>query len=73
MIKWILIAFIALLVLSHYGINLRDLVSSTTGQDNIGFVVTTIKDLWNNYLKGPVTDIFGMLWNQIILPLLTNR
>lgn len=65
-IKLILLIIVALLVISYFGINLRQLVSSPTTQDNVSYVASTTVAVWNDYLKGPVT----YLWNKIFLDLI---
>ena len=68
LIKTILLIVIAILVVSYFGINLRALVTSPTTQDNVTYVTTAAINLWNNYLKGPVT----YLWNEVFLSLIWN-
>ena len=68
LIKIILMVVIALLVISYFGINLRALVNSPTTQDNVSYVSSTTVNIWNNYLKVPVTYI----WNEIFVALIWN-
>lgn len=66
LIKAIVVIIIALLILSYFGFNLRELASSPTTQDNFHYALNFVIDGWNNYLKGPVT----YLWNEIFLKLI---
>jgi len=68
LIKMILIIIAALLILSYFGINLRNLVNSPTNQDNVSYVATTSVSVWNTYLKQPAT----YLWNDVFLNLIWN-
>ncbi len=67
-IRTIVIIVIAILIVSYFGINLRALVTSPTTQDNITYVTTGVINLWNNYLKAPVTYV----WNEIFIKLIWN-
>jgi len=68
LIKMILIIIAALLIISYFGINLRDLVNAPTTQDNITYVATTTVTVWDSYLKVPAT----YLWQNIFLDLIWN-
>mgnify|MGYP000964894786 CR=1 FL=1 len=65
-IKWILLIIVALLVISYFGINLRELISSPTTQDNFAYTATTTVTFWNKYLKEPTTYI----WKEIFINLI---
>jgi len=68
LIKWIILFVVALLILSYYGINLRELVNAPTTQDNVSYVATTTVTFWNKYLKVPA----AYLWNDIFVDLIWN-
>lgn len=68
LIRTIVIIVIAILIVSYFGINLRALVTSSTTQDNISYVTTGAINLWNNYLKTPVTYV----WNEVFVKLIWN-
>lgn len=68
LIRTIVIVVIALLVLSYFGFNLRELVDSPNTQENFDTAVSFIVDIWNNYLKKPVLYV----WNDIFLKLIWN-
>ena len=68
LIKTIVLIIIAILIISYFGINLRALVTSPTTQDNVSYVTTGAINLWNNFLKEPVTYV----WNEIFVKLIWN-
>jgi hypothetical protein len=67
LIRTIVLVVIALLILSYFGFNLRNLADSPTTQDNFHYALNFVVDIWNNYLKAPVMyvwDIFvTYVWN----------
>jgi len=66
LIKWIILIVVALLILSYFGFNLRNLVNAPTTQDNFGYVASTTVTVWNSYLAKPA----GYLWNDIFINLI---
>lgn len=68
LVRTVIVIVIALLVLSYYGFNLRNLAESPTTQDNFGYVTTFVLHVWNDYLKRPAT----YLWNDVFLDLIWN-
>lgn len=69
-IRLILLIVVVILVLSYFGVSLRQVATSTTGQDNFGFLKETgIKiwnfclSIWNQYLEQKALFI----WNDIII------
>jgi hypothetical protein len=66
LIKTILIIVVALLILSYFGLNLRNIVNSPTGKDNFGYVKSLVVNTWNGYLKKPADYV----WNKVFLPLI---
>jgi hypothetical protein len=65
------LCFIIILVLSYFRINIRSVVESPTGQENLNYVKGEGTGLWNNYLKKPATyfwqDIFvEIFWKSFI-------
>jgi hypothetical protein len=57
------LAIILLLVLSYYKINIKEVVNSPTGQDNINYVTENTKTFWDKYLKDPAS----YLWNDVFV------
>ncbi len=68
LIRTIILIVIALLILSYFGLNLRSIANSETGQDNFGYVKEVILNVWNKYLKRPAQ----YLWYDIFLKLIWN-
>ncbi len=65
-IRTIILIVVALLILSYFGFNIRDIVNSPAGRDNFSFTQEIMINVWNNYLKKPVM----YLWNDIFLELI---
>ena len=65
-IRTVIIIVVALLILSYFGFNIRDIVNSPAGRDNFSYTQEIMIKVWNNYLKKPVT----YLWNDIFLELI---
>ncbi len=47
MVRFIILLIILVLALSYFGISIRGVVESPTGQDNFGFVWANIKEGWD--------------------------
>ena len=47
MIRFILLGIVLIIALSYFGISIRHIVESPTGQDNFTFVWAFIKDGWS--------------------------
>ncbi len=67
LIKAIVVIVIALLVISYYGLNLRDIVNKPTAQDNFSYVQEQAMKTWGT-IKGPVTYV----WKDIIVKSLVS-
>lgn len=67
-VRTIILVVSALLILSYFGLNIRAIVNSPTGQDNFSYSQEIMIKVWNNYLKGPAT----YLWNDIFIKLIWN-
>lgn len=46
MVRFIILVIILILALSYFGISIREVAQSPTGQDNFSFVWTYVKDGW---------------------------
>jgi hypothetical protein len=71
LVRTIILIVIALLILSYFGFNIRAIVNSPAGHENFTYVQELMVNVWNNYLKVPVTylyrDIFlNLIWNPAI-------
>ena len=59
----LVLAFILILVLGYYNISIRSVVENPTTQDNIHYVTGNSRNLWDDYLKVPVTNF----WNNVVV------
>lgn len=59
----LLLGFVLILVLSYFKINIKSVVESPEAQENINYVGGGTRNLWNDYLKKPVS----YLWNDIFI------
>lgn len=57
-IRTIILIVIALLALSYFGFNLREIADSPTTKSNFGFVKEVIVKVWENYLKKPAAFVW---------------
>jgi hypothetical protein len=71
-VKAVIIIVVILLIISYFGINLRDTVNSDTTQDNFAYVINGIVHIWNNYLKTPVMYVWKEIFIKLILTNLIN-
>jgi len=65
------LGFIIILILSYFKISIKSVVESPEAQDNLHYVGGNTRNLWNDYLKEPVSyfwnDIFiGIFWESFI-------
>ncbi len=67
-ITTVLIIVALLIILGYFGFNLRDIVNSPIVQDNLTFAKELSLNVWNTYLKVPVTYIY-----DLIMKLLPSR
>lgn len=70
-IQWIILIVVAVLVLSYFGFNLRQLGEDETTQDNFSFIWEWTTFVWENYLQGPAlwvwNNIVSFVWNNLFL------
>ena len=64
----VVILVIALLILSYYGISIRQTVQSPAGQDNFSYVWGGIEYVWDTYLKAPLTYLYNLYVNVFLKP-----
>lgn len=62
----LILGVIVVLILSYFKIDIRGVVESPEGQNNIGYVTETGKTVWERYLQEPAS----YLWNEIFVGLL---
>jgi hypothetical protein len=63
LIRTIILVVIFLLVVSYFGLNLRDVINDPTTQNNFSFVWEKVVYAWTTYLKEPIMWV----WNEIIV------
>ncbi|HEX5774745.1 MAG TPA: hypothetical protein VFY28_02180 [Candidatus Paceibacterota bacterium] len=57
MLRTIVLIIVIVLVLSFFGISIREIINSPTGQENFGFLWELVKDGWN---------VLVGLWQSIV-------
>ncbi len=66
----VVIAVVALLILSYYGFNLRATVESPTTQSNFSYVWNGVTYTWGTYLQRPASYFYNLfvtdIWNPSI-------
>jgi len=65
LIGLVFLGFILILVISYFGISIRSVVESETGQDNINYVQDETKSVWDAYLKEPASYLWNDVWLDI--------
>jgi hypothetical protein len=63
LVRTIVLVVIFLLVISYFGLNLRDVINDPTTHSNFSFVWEHVTRIWNSYLKEPIVWV----WNEIIV------
>lgn len=61
----LLLGFLLILALSYFGISIRSVVESDTGQDNLNYVGDTGKSFWDKHLKEPAAYLWNDVWVDI--------
>ncbi len=72
LVKMIIVIVVALLVLSYFGFNLRNIASSPTAQDNFSYVWGIVTNIWTNYLAKPAMYVWEIIMKYILNPILHN-
>lgn len=62
MARFIILVIILILALSYFGISIRDIAQSPTGQDNFSFVWMYVKDGWE-ILTQFIADLIDAVTN----------
>jgi hypothetical protein len=63
LIRTIVLVVIFLLVISYFGLNLRDVINDPTTQSNFSLVWGEVVRIWTTYLKEPVLWV----WREIVV------
>ena len=61
LIKMIILIIIAIAVLSWYGFDIKEFITSEQFQKNFGYVWDFTKTVWSDYLAGPVRALWGII------------
>jgi hypothetical protein len=69
LIKMIIIIVIAIIVLSWYGVDIKEFLTSPQVQKNFGYISDFIKDVWADYLSEPAQKIWGIWIEHVWKPL----
>ncbi|MCK5589257.1 MAG: hypothetical protein KAI16_03025, partial [Candidatus Pacebacteria bacterium] len=64
-LKWIIIIFGVILVLSFLGFNLRAFMESDSTTGNLGYVMEILSEIWVNYFK-PIYDYIAEIIGPIM-------
>ena len=72
LIRFLILVFIALVVLGYYGISVRQVVQKPTTQDNINYVWTGAVSVWDDYLRVPASYLWNIFVNLIWVPAIIN-
>ena len=59
----LILGVLAIFVLSYFKISIRSIVESPETQDNLGYVGTGTKSIWDEYLKAPAE----YLWKDVFI------
>ncbi len=69
-LQLVVIIVIVLIVVGYFGLNIREILSSPTVQDNLSYGWALAKNIWQNYLAGPATwvyeHILKFLWQLFL-------
>ena len=69
----LLLVIVALIILSYFRINIKNIIESETGKENFGYVWAILQKIWDfvegiwlNYLSTPVMFV----WNELFVNLI---
>ncbi len=70
MVKYIILALVAIIVLSFFGYDLRAIVEAPQTQSNLHYAYGGVETVWN-YVKGPIVYLYqkifiGILWQAFL-------
>lgn len=68
LIRTIILVVIALLILSYFGFNLREIATSPTSKANFTYVKEVVSNIWNNYLRKPAEYVFDLFLKLVWQP-----
>lgn len=74
MLRTIILIVVIVLLLSFFGISIRSIINSPTGQENFGFLWDLIKTGWSyvvdawNWILATLRSLFGSIFAPISFP-----
>jgi len=71
LIKMIIVIVIAIVILSYFGLDLKNIWTSDQVQKNLGYVWNLIVSIWHNYLSTPFEYLWGIWVTYIWTPFLS--
>ncbi len=74
-LKMIILVVIAILILSYFGFNIKDIAESETSKSNFSYVWGFLSYVWNTFLVTPASFVWnvivvGIFWNKLVLPVI---
>jgi len=70
LIKWIILIVVAILILSYFGVDIKNFFMSDQVHKNFGYIWNFIKGIWNNYLIAPAHLVWGIFLQYVWDPFL---
>jgi hypothetical protein len=64
MVRFIILVIILILALSYFGISIRDVATSPTGQENFSYVWAYVKDGWE-IITALIADLVAKVSNTV--------
>lgn len=61
LIRMIIIIVIAIIILSYFGVDIKEFFMSEQVQKNFGYVLNFIKNVWTDYLAAPAHKLWGII------------
>jgi len=61
----LVVGMIIVFVLSYFNVNIKSVIDSPTGQENVNYVRGGVRNLWNTYLVKPVSYFWNDVWLNI--------
>ncbi|MEK7644832.1 MAG: hypothetical protein AAB391_00710 [Patescibacteria group bacterium] len=74
-LKMIILVIIAILILSYFGFNLKDIAESDTSKSNFSYIWNFLSYVWNTFLVTPASFVWnvivvGIFWDKLVLPMI---
>jgi len=71
----IILVIVAILILSYFGFNLKDIAESDTSKSNFSYVWNFLSYIWKTFLVTPASYVWnvivvGIFWELLLKPTL---